>query len=262
MTKKCPRCGKQSSGKFCSECGAPHGSKNAGFCDDCGGKLAPNAAFCGECGNPVGERPRKPAKAYLPWVVTSLALIVFIVAMTFFVRQQAGPRAAGEPPSGGVIPLPGDTARPSGGVDLASMSPREAADRLFDRTMREAEAGGSDRLEFFAEMGLQAYDALPPAEVDVDVRFHRGLLYLELDDSGAAGDEAAAIFSAEPDNLLGLILASRVATRAGDAAAATEYIERFRALYPQTDLSSREEYVAHRQLVENEFAAGQGGAQP
>lgn len=256
MTRKCPRCGKQSSGKFCVECGAPLSSKKSEFCDDCGGKLAPNSAFCGECGKPVGARPKKPLAAYFPWVVTSVALIIFIVAMTFFVRQQAGPRAAGEPSSGGVIPGPSETASAGGvGVDLASMSPREAADRLFDRTMREAEAGGSERLTFFAEMGLQAYDALPPAEVDYDVHFHRGLLYLELDDSGAASEEAAAILTEAPDHLLGLILAARVATRAGDAAGAAEYEERFRALFPETDLSEREEYTAHRVLVENEFAA-------
>lgn len=252
MTRKCPRCGKQSSGKFCSECGAPLGSKKADFCGDCGGKLAPNAAFCGECGKPVGARTRKPATAYLPWVVTSLALIVFIVAMTFFVRRQAGPRGEGEPSSGGVIPGPGEVATASGGVDLASMGPREAADRLFDRTMREAEADTSSRVTFFAEMSLQAYGALPPAEVDSDVRFHRGLLYLELDDAEAANGEAATIFAEAPDHLLGLILAARSAEFTGDAATAAEYRARFRVLYPETDLSERPEYVAHQLLLEGE----------
>lgn len=254
MTRKCPRCGKQSSGKFCIECGAPLGSKTAEFCDDCGGKLAAKAAFCGECGKPVGARTKKPASAYMPWVVTSLALIVFIVAMTFFVRQQAGPRAPGEPSSGGVIPGPGASSNAGGGVDLASMSPRQAADRLFDRTMREAEAGGSDRLEFFAEMGLQAYDALPPDEIDADVHFHRGLLHLQLDDSEAANEEAATIFAEAPDHLLGLILAARSAELSGDAAAAAEYRGRFRALYPEADLSVRPEYVAHQLLLEGEFS--------
>lgn len=255
MTRTCPRCGKQSKGKFCAGCGAPLDAERSEFCADCGERLAANAVFCSECGKPVGTRPKKPAAAYVPWVVTSLALIVFAVAITFFVRQQAGPRAPGEPPSGGVIPAPGDAARPSGGVDLASMSPREAADRLFDRTMRESEAGGSERLAFFAEMGLQAYDALPPTEIDADVRFHRGLLYLELDDAEAAGREASAIFDEDPDHLLGLILAARAAERAGDESGAAEYRSRFRVLYAETDLSARPEYVAHQTLLEGASSA-------
>ena len=255
MTRKCPRCGKQSGGKFCSDCGQPLDSTQADHCADCGEKLARNAAFCSECGKPVGTRPKKPATAYIPWVLTSFALIVFIIAITFFVRQQAGPRAPGEPSSGGVIPAPGEAARASGGVDLASMGPREAADRLFDRTMRESEAGGSDRVTFFAEMGLQAYDALPPAEIDADVHFHRGLLQLELDNPAAASEEAAAIFAEEPDHLLGLILAARAAEAAGDKAAAAEHRRRFRDRYPETDLSERPEYVAHRSLIEGTSTA-------
>lgn len=253
MTRKCPRCGKQSSGKFCAECGAPLESRKTEVCYDCGEKLAANAAFCSECGKPVGARPKKPTSAYLPWVVTSFALIVFIIAITFFVRQQAGPRGPDDPPSGGVISSPGEAAGSAmGGVDLASMRPREAADRLFDRTMREAEAGGSDRVDFFAEMSLQAYDGLPPDQIDLDVRFHRGLLHLQLEDSDAARREVDAIVAEEPDHLLGLILAARTAEQAGDAAAAADYRARFRALYADADLSARPEYVAHQKLLEGE----------
>jgi hypothetical protein len=153
-----------------------------------------------------------------------------------------------------VIPGPGAAASASGGVDLSSMTPREAADRLFDRTMREAETG-SDRAPFFADMSLKAYDALPPGEVDLDVRFHRGLLRLELDDPEAAAEEAAAILEADPDHLLGLILAARSADVAGDAVAAAGYRDRFRALYPEADLSERPEYVAHQVLLERESTA-------
>jgi len=256
---RCPECGTQGSGKFCSECGTAL-SRGAGFCADCGHKLANGALFCGECGRPVGARPQKPASAYLPWIISSVALILFIIALTYFVRGQAGPRAPGEPPTGGVIQGEGTPsgAAPSS-VDLSSMTPRQAADRLFDRTMRESESGG-ERAAFFAEMGIQAYDAVPSDEIDPDARFHRGLLYLVMEDATAAGREADLMLGADPEHLLGLTLAARAADRQGDTVAAQLFRERLAAAYGTTDLSSREEYRIHEALIKAD--AVQAGASP
>lgn len=235
-------------------------SGEAGFCSSCGEKLNPSALFCGECGQPVGSRPQKPATAYLPWVVSSVALIVFIIALTYFVRGQAGPRAAGDPPTGGVIQSSGgSTGIGQSGIDLASMTPRQAADRLFDRSMRESESGG-ERAAFFAEMGVQAYDALPPEQIDPDARFHRGLLYLVMDDAANASREADVMLGAEPDHLLALILAARAAERQGDSMAASQYRDRLVAAYATTDLSTREEYRVHEGLIKAD--AVQAGAAP
>ncbi len=249
---KCERCGSHGSGKFCSGCGAPLG-EGPSYCGECGHKLDTGAAFCAECGTPVGSRRRKSAAAYMPWVVSGLALIVFVVAISFFVRRQAGPRAEGEPPTGGVIE--GDRpAAMSSSVDLGSMTPREAADRLFDRTMRERETGSSERVRFFADMGLQAYAVLPPEEIDVDVRFHRGLLQIELENAEAAGTEADMILAEVPDHLLGLLLAARAAEARGDSASQARYSAQFLANVGRVDLSTRPEYEAHRSLIESEAA--------
>ena len=58
---KCPQCGAENLGKFCSECGT---KKPAGVyqCSNCGWKPADPAhppKFCPECGNPFNEMDLK-----------------------------------------------------------------------------------------------------------------------------------------------------------------------------------------------------------
>ena len=50
---KCPHCNASvpANSKFCPSCGQ---SLSAGFCSNCGAKLAPGAAFCSNCGTKVG----------------------------------------------------------------------------------------------------------------------------------------------------------------------------------------------------------------
>lgn len=46
-------CGAVNSGKFCSECGNAMPEQSAGFCPQCGTKLAPGAKFCTNCGTKI-----------------------------------------------------------------------------------------------------------------------------------------------------------------------------------------------------------------
>lgn len=145
------------------------------------------------------------------------------------------------------------------------MTPREAADRLFERVMREHEGGDFERAAFFIGMALQAYDAVPPAEVDADLRFHVGLLSLISADSMAARESAEAILAEEPGHLLGLLLASRAAEFAGDAAAAAALRARMREEVAEAGgIPERAEYEAHRTLIEGTLARvsedGSGGS--
>lgn len=258
---RCTRCGSEETGKFCSRCGSPLGS-GGGACAACGRALEDGALFCSECGAPTGVRPRKPVMAYLPWLLSALALAAFSVAITLFVRTQSAERAPGMPPTGAV---PGAQAGGAGGAgqpgpatgmptaaELARMSPREAADRLFDRAMQTDEAGDAERARFFASMAIQAYAGLPDEQVDLDARFHLGLLHIVMGDAAAARAEMQHILAADPDHLLGLTLAARTAELEGDEAGRRSAYERFLEALPAGLASGRAEYQMHDRLLQTE----------
>lgn len=265
---RCRECGAEAEGKYCAQCGASLGGDRA--CADCGAELAAGDRYCSECGAPATGRARKPLSAYLPWILSAVALVLFAVAITLLLQEEASPRAEGMPPTGSVIqggegsdagdPASGGAGpeMPSAG-DLAAMGPREAADRLFDRTMRERETGSAERARFFAGMALQAYERVPPGEWDADAHFHAGMLALIQGDTAAARARADSVLSSAPGHLLGHLLAARAASTP-DAREA--HMDRFRRSADTVDLGSRPEYRAHRSLIEGELGGGPDGAPP
>ena len=225
---------------------------------------------------PVGARETKPRSARIPWFSSALALVAFSVLIAVLVQRGSVTRVGEMTMTGG---LPGETAgagaagegAAGGGTagagmptaeELAAMTPREAADRLFERVMREHESENFERAAFFIGMALQAYDAVPPADADADLRFHVGLLSLISADSVAAREGAAAILAEDPGHLLGLLLAARAAEFAGDAAAAAGFRDRMREEVAEAGgIPERVEYDAHRTLIEGTLAEeGDGGS--
>jgi hypothetical protein len=275
---ECVECGTESDGNFCPTCGARLAAPEGASCPSCGAEADAGAHYCTECGEALRERPSKPFTAYLPWILSGLALVVFAAAITLFVQDQATTRVGDDPMTGGIISggggqAVGDAPAMGGGAaggqatggqampsaeELAQMSPREAADRLFNPAMTAGETDG-ERAPFFAQMGVEAYRRVPAAEVDADVRFHVGLLQLVRDDPAAARAGADTILGNQPGHLLGLYLALEAARAAGDEAEAAELEDRLREGVASTDLGSRPEYDAHRRLLED-FAAGGGSA--
>lgn len=263
--RPCPSCGTEGSGNYCIRCGASLASGERG-CDECGAPLPAGAKFCGECGEPVGGpagapvggRPGKPLAARFPWILSAVVLAAFAAGIAVLVQRWSAPRPPGGMITGGI---PG--AEPAAGADgagggmptaaeLAAMPPRVAADRLFDRAMREAEAGDTARARFFAQMGLEAYQGVPPAEMDGDARFHVGLLHLLLGSPEAARAQAAAVLRENPDHLLALVLAAWSARAAGDTAGAEDLRRRLREALSRGESSADSEYAPHRELIERE----------
>jgi hypothetical protein len=168
------------------------------------------------------------------------------------------------PPTGGVIQGPGQGAAAgdmgAAGVDLASMTPRERADRLFDRAMRTEASGDTSQARFFARMGVQAYGMVPPAEIDADARFHVGLLELMQGNPGAARQSADTILSGNPDHLLGWILKGQIAEAEGDEAALADARRSFQAALATERAAGRPEYEQHATLIDQQ--AENFGASP
>ena len=266
----CSRCGIPLRGPPCPSCGAPAQEGDA-FCNQCGGALeaagpaqqALGARSAGEtrrigvaAGSPGsggrGATPPPPAPAAsaatgplalatprVAWTAAgmmALVLIVFLVLRSGGgpeITLSPGPASPGAPRTG--ASGPGPTALgPTSAVDLASMTPREAATRLFDRVMTAVENENRDEANLFLPMAIASYDRI--AALSLDDRFHLSMLHAVAGNGPVALSVAEAGLEIRPTHLLCLAAAAQAAQLVGDG-------ERARAHY-QTFIDSFEAEVA------------------
>ena len=219
---KCPKCGQDSSGRFCSGCGVSLAKTN---CPSCGVTPPAGARFCTKCGTEIsGGRSGGQARAAggltegnLGWWIAGgmMAVLIVILALPILRPDQptgSMPAAAGPP--GGL-----------GAADLANMSPREAADRLFNRVMTAVAADKSAEWAQFLPMAIQSYDMARP--LDQDGLFHLSMLQSQNQDYPAALAAAQEGLATNPDHLLNVNAAAHSAAAAGDSALASQYYQHF-----------------------------------
>lgn len=162
-----------------------------------------------------------------------MVVLLILTAMQFSGRvDQADP--------GGTIPLGAGAMR---APDISAMSPRERADRLFNRVMLLSTQGKMDSIAFFAPMAISAFEALAP--LDAHLRYDLGLVALVMGDASRARTEAEAILAGQPTHLLGLLLAARAANARGDATAEAEIRRRLVAAEPAERARALPEYADH-----------------
>ncbi len=263
--------------------GAPGVTVRPRYCASCGAALSAGANFCHRCGTavaaaPAGQAPAVAApgrgvKDVAPWAVAFVALLA-LVAMgagrnlgaargagldapqnalpqaSLGEGGAAGPaqdaRGGGDPP---VAPFAGGAA--GGGTgrppDLSQMSPRDIADRLFDRVMRLSGQGKIDSAQFFATMALQNYARMPQQGVplDADLRYDMGRIAEVAGKGEIAAAEADTILRANPKHLLGLVLAIKGAALTGDRARLSDAQRRLVAAVPTERPKNLEEYQRH-----------------
>jgi hypothetical protein len=140
------------------------------------------------------------------------------------------------------------------------MTPREQADRLFDRVMTASENGNTQEVSFFGPMALQAYTMIGP--LDTDARFHIGLIDASLSNPAGALAQADTIEEATPRHLFISLIRWEVANRAQDTAGMRRAYRGFLDNYDKEMASGKEEYTMHRRRLEQfrEEARGALGA--
>lgn len=249
VATRCPSCGEPGSGRFCAACGASLGGSS---CADCATPLSPGAKFCHRCGLAAGAPASRGARtaapldrtaSVAPWAVAFVALLA-LAAMAAGRNFNASkgsaidgsanalPQASlGEVPgaAGGAGPAAPFANGGGGGraPNLANMSPREIADRLFDRVMLMASQGKADSASFFATMAIQNYESMGP--LDLDLRYDMGRVAEVAGRKDVVQAQADSILEQNPTHLLGLVLATKGAALASDSKSLGTYQQRLLA---------------------------------
>jgi len=263
---ECLACGNQVplGGRFCNMCGTPVGQVAAN--DDGSGTrpspagsvpsvargaagaksgLAPSAADAVQVdeATSVGASPSTLAAAGISLVALLAVLFILLPRLSEPDVQPAttGPFASGVSPNGGAAA--GD---PSA-IDLGSMTPEEAATRLFNRVMTAVSQGDSVSARQFAPMAIGAYDML--TSQDLDTRYHVALLHLVNLDLPGARATAESMLAEAPDHLFGLYTAAQAEQGMGNTDTARTFYQRFLNAYDAEIALHRAEYLEHAVIL-------------
>jgi len=245
----CPKCGKVASGSFCQECGTKVGGHS---CQECGVQISATAKYCNRCGTLVSVSEHRAAATAtiggknLPWWIAGAAMFALIVALATQMMQPGGPSSPSATP---VASQPGGGAVTGTPPDLSSMTPVEAADRLFNRVMTAVTAGDSTEAQQFMPMAIGAYERARP--LNNDGLFHLSMLQRTAMQLEAALETAEEILEDNSDHLLGLSAAAKAATELGRVDIAAAYYGRVLEVYESQIEQDIAEYMDHAPITDN-----------
>jgi len=252
----CPECNKPATGNFCQNCGAQLGGR---FCNQCGGSLSAGTKFCNKCGNKApggggggggGGSHRAAAAATvggenIGWWLAGAAMFALIVVVgwqTF--RGENGPQ-----PSATGSAATGSSAAGTSSLDLTTITPIDAADRLFNRIMGAIAEGDSVQAQQFMPMALNAYEIAEP--LDEDALFHLSMLQRTAFQLEGALASAQRILAIAPGHLLGLLAAGEAASELGQTDAAIGYYRTIVSVYDAQMAAPLQEYLDHSGLTDD-----------
>ena len=172
--------------------------------------------------------------------IIGLCVVGALVGIFFFSGQSGVTPAQGPAPTAPPAPAPT--------VDLSSMTPREAADQLFNRIMIADEQGNKEEVMRFLPMALQAYERVE--FMDADAHFHLGLIHSAAGDYASTRKQIDILKQYAPNHLLAMLLEHEAATAAGDTSKAAAVEAAFNDAYPAEIVTNRPEYQAHLNSIE------------
>ena len=169
--------------------------------------------------------------------------VIFVLGLQMV---RPGPPAAPTAGSSGAVPVggaPGTGAPP----DISSMTPIEAADRLFDRVMRSTSEGDSAAAQQFVPMAIAAYQRARP--LTLDGLFHLSMLNRTAMNLEAALDVALEVVERDPKHLLGLAAAAEAAIELGLLDEADKHYRQILSIFDEESKRPLEEYDMHSRIV-------------
>lgn len=236
---KCPACGADAAGRFCSTCGA---TLVGTACGACGAQLSVGAKFCHRCGTPAGQSGRddRTLSNALPWGVAAIALVALIALVA---GQRIGQTAVDDASQAQQTAAATRDGGPGQPPDLSTMTPADAAARLYDRVMSLHERSRTDSVQLFAPMAIQAYEMI--GNLDLDQRYDVGRIAAVAGIEDVAHAQSDTILARHPNHLLGLILAGDAARLRKDADAERRFHDQLVAAAPAERAKQLAEYSTH-----------------
>lgn len=211
-------------------------------CPSCGFGNQIAARYCQSCGKALDGGGWLTAQTLTVLAAACIALVALGLLFASVIPVDPTPTVR---TTGAATELQASSGQPP---DLSTMSPREAADRLFNRVMMADEQGNADEVQQFAPMAISAYEMLE--SLDTDALYHAALIQSAAGDLERARDYTEQLKAIVPEHLLAALLEHRLALQENDQEAALTAIERFNRHYDNEIAIDRPEYQHHRPSID------------
>jgi hypothetical protein len=195
--------------------------------------------------------PSRGTAGVLPWAVAAIALVALIALV---VGQRFGARntPVAQPVADAAAPVGTAPSGPAGAMprapDISQLTPEQRAERLYDRIMKEVEAGRTENVRTFMPMAIAAYEMITP--LNLDQRYDLGRIGEVGGDTTLARAQADTILAAKPTHLLGLILKAKAARMEGNESRARDADARLLAAEAKERASGLQEYLSHKNDID------------
>lgn len=200
----------------------------------------------------MGQRPAGTMAKQTPWIIAGVLVLVTIAAIAYSAR---GKGAAATEQMANAGNAAGGAVAPNSGLgpasDISEMSLSEQYIKLMNKVTTAAENGDSATVVNFTPMALGAYTNLPPADRDIDARYHAAMLQTNVGMFAGALALADTINTEAPNNLMATYIRIIVAERQGDSTKAKAERAKFREHFDAEMKKKRSEYEAHIPFLKN-----------